>query len=66
MPSPVIIMVQGDQLNSEAIIISSPQRLGVGGRAILNRFNRSHQAAISGRAICSPRVNNIVRLCVRS
>lgn len=62
VPSPVRIMVHQDQLNREVIIISSPMRLGSGGRARLARLARNHQMVISGRAICSPRASSMVRL----
>ena len=63
---PVRIIVQGDQLNVEIIITSSPMRLGDGGSARLAKVISSHQDVISGRTICIPRARTIVRLCVRS
>lgn len=66
MPDPVRARVQGDQLNSEVIIISSPMRLGRGGRARFARLLINHQVAIKGRMVCMPRASIIVRLCVRS
>lgn len=66
MPSPVRAMVHQDQLNMEAMIISSPMRLGSGGRAKLARLAMNHQVVMSGRAICRPRASSMVRLCVRS
>lgn len=66
VPSPVRIIVQLDQLNIDVIIISSPIRLGVGGRARLARLARNHQVPISGRIICIPRASSKVRLCTRS
>lgn len=66
MPSPVKPIVQGDQLNREVMIISSPIRLGRGGRARLARLVINHQAVISGSIICIPRASSMVRLCVRS
>lgn len=63
---PVIIIVQGVQLNSDVIITSSPIRLGRGGRARLARLVINHQAATSGRRVCMPRTSIIDRLCVRS
>lgn len=59
-------MVAQDQLNKEVIIISSPIRLGSGGRARLAKLARSHQEAIRGRIICRPRVTTSVRVWVRS
>lgn len=58
--------VHQDQLNRDVKIISSPIRLGRGGSARLARLAINHQDVISGRAICRPRANNIVRLWVRS
>lgn len=58
--------VHHDQLNREVIIISSPIKLGRGGRARLARLARNHHIAIKGRAICKPRASRRVRLCVRS
>lgn len=66
MPNPVKIIVHQDQLNIDVIIISSPMRLGRGGRARLARLAINHHAVISGRAICIPRASSMVRLCVRS
>lgn len=51
-----------DQENSEIVIISSPIRLIVGGRARLARLAMIHQVAIRGKIICSPRAIIIVRL----
>ena len=55
-------MVHQDQLNREEIIMSSPIRLGRGGRARLARLAMNHQIVIRGRTICIPRTNSIVRL----
>lgn len=66
MPAPVKIIVGHDQLKREVIIISSPIRLGSGGRARLARLAINHQAVIKGSTICSPRASSIVRLWVRS
>lgn len=66
VPRPVRAIVHQDQLNNEVRIISSPMRLGSGGRARLARLAINHQAVINGRAICRPRASSIVRLCVRS
>lgn len=66
MPSPVRRRVQCDQLNMEVIIISSPIRLGRGGRAKLAKLATNHQVVIRGRIICIPRASSMVRLCVRS
>lgn len=46
--------------------MSSPIRLGRGGRAKFARLAMNHQVVIRGRAICRPRARSIVRLCVRS
>lgn len=62
MPSPVKIRVNQDQLNKEVIIISSPIKLGRGGRARLARLARNHQNVISGKIVCMPRARSIVRL----
>lgn len=62
MPKPVSTMVGQDQLNRDVMIISSPIKLGSGGKAKLARLARNHQAAIRGRTICSPRASNNVRL----
>lgn len=51
-----------DQENSEIVIISSPIRLIVGGRARLARLAIIHQVAIRGKIICRPRAIIIVRL----
>ena len=66
MPAPVRIRVQGDQLNKEVIIISSPIRFGRGGRARFARLLMNHHVAMSGSTVCKPRARTIVRLCVRS
>lgn len=49
VPSPVIRIVQGLQLNKEVIIMSSPIRLGSGGKARFARLPTNHQVAIRGR-----------------
>lgn len=51
-----------DQLNSEIIIVNSPIRLIVGGRAILVRLARSHHSPIRGSTSCIFRVRSSVRL----
>lgn len=51
VPAPVKMIVHHDQLKREVIIISSPIRLGRGGRARLARLAINHQAVIRGRAI---------------
>lgn len=66
VPAPVIKIVHGDQLNSDTIIVSSPHKFMDGGRAMLERFARSHHVAIRGKIVWAPRVNSRVRLCVRS
>lgn len=66
VPNPVIKIVHGDQLNNDTIIVNSPHRLVVGGSAIFERFDRSHQVVRRGSVVCRPRAKSIVRLCVRS
>lgn len=55
-----------DHENIDVTINNSPIRLMVGGSAKLVRLASSHQAAIRGSSICSPRARIIVRLCTRS
>lgn len=56
-------MIDGfDQENREIVIISSPIRLIVGGRARLAKLAMIHHAVIRGNTICSPRAIIIVRL----
>lgn len=62
VPIPVIMIVQGDQLNKETMIVNSPQRFIDGGRAMFDKFVKSHQVAIRGRAAWAPRTNSKVRL----
>lgn len=60
-------MIDGfDQENIETVIISSPIRLIVGGRARLARLAMIHQVAIKGNTICRPRAMIMVRLWIRS
>lgn len=60
-------MIDGlDQENRETVIISSPIRLIVGGRARLAKLAMIHPVAIRGNTICSPRAIIIVRLWMRS
>jgi len=66
VPAPVRIRVQGDQLKREVMIISSPIRLGSGGRARFARVLMNHHVAIRGKIVCRPRARSIVRLWVRS
>jgi len=66
VPAPVRIRVQGDQLNSEVMIISSPMRLGRGGRARFARLLINHHVAMRGSTVWIPRASTMVRLCVRS
>ena len=66
VPAPVRTRVQGDQLNREVMIISSPMRLGSGGRARFARVPMNHHVAIRGKIVCMPRERIIVRLWVRS
>ena len=51
VPVPVSTSVHQDQLNREAMIISSPIKLGSGGRARLARLAINHQVASRGRII---------------
>lgn len=51
VPAPVRARVHQDQLNREVIIISSPMRLGRGGRARLARLAKNHHVVASGSAI---------------
>lgn len=55
-----------DQENREVVIISSPIKLIVGGRARLAKLAIIHHVAISGNTICRPRAMIIVRLWIRS
>lgn len=66
VPAPVRIRVQNDQPNRDEIINSSLIRLGRGGRARLARIAKSHQAVISGRMACMPRIKASVRVWLRS
>lgn len=66
VPVPVRARVQGDQLNREVMIISSPIRLGSGGRARFARVLINHHEAIRGKIVCRPRARIMVRLWVRS
>lgn len=66
VPAPINIRVHQDQLKSEVISMSSPIKLGRGGRARLARLAINHHVVIKGRTICSPRASIIVRVCVRS
>lgn len=51
MPAPVRARVHQDQLNKDVIIISSPMRLGRGGRARFARLAINHHVVIRGSAI---------------
>lgn len=66
VPAPVKRRVNQDQLKREVIIISSPMRLGSGGRARFARLARNHQDVIRGKTVCRPRAKIMVRLWVRS
>lgn len=46
--------------------MSSPIRLGSGGRARFARLAMNHHAVIRGKTIWRPRAKIMVRLCVRS
>ena len=54
--------VHQDQLNADEITMSSPIRLGVGGRAKFAKVIRNHQDDIRGKIIWSPRARIIERL----
>lgn len=56
------MMEKLDHENIDTVTNSSPIRLIDGGKARFVRLARSHQAAIRGRIICSPRTKIIVRL----
>lgn len=62
VPAPVMASVHQDQLNKDVIMISSPIRLGRGGKARLARLAMNHHVVIRGKIICSPRANTMVRL----
>lgn len=66
VPNPVMMIVVLDQLKSDVIIVNSPIRLMVGGRAILVRLASSHHVPIRGSNSCIFWVNNSVRLWIRS
>lgn len=51
VPAPVRIREKGVQLNKAMIIISSPIRLGRGGRARFAKLAINHQLVIRGSAI---------------
>ncbi len=55
-----------DQENIEVVIISSPIKLIVGGRARLAKLAIILHVAISGNTICRLRAMIIVRLWMRS
>lgn len=63
---PMRMMEIEDHENVDITTNSSPIRLIDGGRARLVRLARSHQAAIRGSIVCSPRARIMVRLWVRS
>lgn len=63
---PMRIMEIEDHENVAMTTNSSPIRLIVGGRARLVRLASSHQAAIRGKMVCSPRARIMVRLWMRS
>lgn len=62
VPAPVMASVHHDQLNKDVMMISSPIRLGRGGKARLARLAMNHHVVIRGKIICSPRANTMVRL----
>lgn len=57
-----MVIVRGDQLNSEEMIRSSPVKLIVGGSAMFIRFASSHHVVIKGKINCRPRASSMVRL----
>lgn len=63
---PKRIMDGLDQENRDTVIISSPIKLIVGGRARLAKLAIIHHVAIKGNTICNPRAIIIVRLWMRS
>lgn len=63
---PMRAMVILDHEKDAITTNSSPNKLMVGGRARFARLANSHQAAISGSSVCSPRARIMVRLCTRS
>lgn len=66
VPKPVRMIVGVDQLRRAEMIMSSPIRLMVGGRAIFVKLARSHQDVIRGRMVWKPRARIRVRVWVRS
>lgn len=62
VPAPVNKIVNGDQLKRDIMIISSPIRLGSGGRARFANEAANHQRAAREGSICIPRASSIVRL----
>ena len=64
--NPISRMVSLDHENDVMIMINSPMRLMVGGRARFARPAVSHHVAISGSKDCNPRARIIVRLWMRS
>lgn len=66
MLAPSRMMDGFDQENKDTVIISSPTRLIVGGRARLAKLAIIHHVAIRGNTICNPRAIIIVRLWMRS
>lgn len=63
---PIRAIEMEDHENVAITTKSSPIRLIVGGRARLVRLASNHQAAISGKMVCSPRAKIMVRLWMRS
>lgn len=59
---PVSMMVNLDHEKAETIIMNSPIRLMVGGRARFVRLDMTHHSAIRGKMVCIPRAKIIVRL----
>lgn len=66
MLAPMRVMEMEDHENVAITTNSSPIRLIVGGKARFVRLARSHQAAIRGKKVCSPRAKIMVRVWVRS
>lgn len=59
---PVRMMVILDQEKVETMIMNSPTKLMVGGRARFVKLDIVHQSAMRGRIVCMPRIRIIVRL----
>lgn len=60
--SPVNNSVMSSQLKSETIIVSSPMRLIVGGRAMFIALAKNHQVVRAGVVSCIPCIARSVRV----